>query len=71
MLETQFETLRRRLRCAIVPGFNAHLENLTSQLAEYFAGKRQRFESPLVCPGTPSEERLGRPRSNPYRQTRY
>ncbi len=71
MLETQFETLRRRLRCAIVPGFNAHLENLTSQLAEYFAGKRQRFELPLVCPGSPFERSVWDALVQiPYGQTR-
>ena len=71
MLETQFETLRRRLRCAIVPGENAHLENLASQLSEYFAGKRQRFEVPLVCPGSPFERSVWNALLEiPYGQTR-
>lgn len=58
MLETQFDTLRRRLRLPIEPGSNAHLVELESQLSEYFAGKRLRFDLPLVNPGTDFEKRV-------------
>ena len=56
MLETQFETLRRRLKCPIVPGSNAHLVDLETQLAEYFSGTRRKFDLPLVCPGSAFEK---------------
>jgi len=52
MLETQLKTLRRRLGCAFAPGSNAVLARTASELAEYFAGKRLRFGTPLETPGT-------------------
>jgi AraC family transcriptional regulator of adaptative response/methylated-DNA-[protein]-cysteine methyltransferase len=60
MLETQFAILRRRLRAALVPAANAHVEALRAQLAEYFAGRRRAFDVPLVFPGTPFEQRVWR-----------
>jgi AraC family transcriptional regulator of adaptative response/methylated-DNA-[protein]-cysteine methyltransferase len=71
MLEAQFATLRRRLRCAIVPGGNGHLEKLASQLTEYFGGKRFRFDVPLVCPGSDFERSVWDALLEiPYGQTR-
>jgi AraC family transcriptional regulator of adaptative response/methylated-DNA-[protein]-cysteine methyltransferase len=71
MLEVQFTTLRRRFRCAVVPGSNPHLEQLAEELAEYFAGTLRRFQVPRVVPGTPFQEKvwmgLGR---IPYGETR-
>jgi AraC family transcriptional regulator of adaptative response/methylated-DNA-[protein]-cysteine methyltransferase len=56
MLETQFDTLRRRFTGPLVPGVNQHLSALESELAEYFAGTRRAFTVPLVFPGTPFQE---------------
>jgi len=71
MLETQVETLRRRLAAAVVPGNNAWLDALRSQLGEYFAGTRTAFDIPLVAPGTPFQERVWRElRRIPYGETR-
>jgi len=56
MLETQFGILRRRFDCAIVPGENEHLEQVKSELADYFAGTLKEFKVPLVYPGTPFQE---------------
>jgi AraC family transcriptional regulator of adaptative response/methylated-DNA-[protein]-cysteine methyltransferase len=53
MLEKQFETLRKRFHCAIVPGVNEHLQRLKRELGEYFEGARQRFTVPLEYPGSP------------------
>jgi len=53
MLEAQFVTLRKRFRCAVVPGDNEHLEQIKDELARYFAGKLKDFKVPLVYPGTP------------------
>jgi AraC family transcriptional regulator of adaptative response/methylated-DNA-[protein]-cysteine methyltransferase len=58
MLETQFDTLRRRFQMAIVPGENEHLEQLRAELDEYFAGKRREFTVPLSYPGTPFEREV-------------
>jgi len=52
MLERQLKTLYRRLRCAFVPGTNAPLEQLGTQLAAYFAGEPVSFQVPLVLPGS-------------------
>ena len=58
MLEKQIGTLGRRLKCAVVPGSNAQLDRLQAQLAEYFAGKRNEFDLPLLAPGTEFQERV-------------
>ena len=71
MLESQFETLRQRFRCAIVPGENEHLIQLEKELADYFAGKLKDFKTPLVYPGTPFQERVWNAlRRIPYGETR-
>jgi AraC family transcriptional regulator of adaptative response/methylated-DNA-[protein]-cysteine methyltransferase len=60
MLEAQLATLRRRLDAPLVPGRHRWLDVLRGQLAEYFAGRRQRFELPLVIRGTPFQEQVWR-----------
>lgn len=57
MLPTQLEILRRRLGRPIVAGSHRHLDRLRTQLAEYFAGERRRFDLPLVAPGSAFQER--------------
>ena len=58
MLETQLATLKRRLGVPLVPGRNAWLDVLRTQLGEYFAGKRRDFDLPLVIRGTAFQERV-------------
>jgi AraC family transcriptional regulator of adaptative response/methylated-DNA-[protein]-cysteine methyltransferase len=58
MLETQLKTLRRRLGCAFAPGTNAVLGQASRELAEYFAGRRRRFDVPLATPGTPFQKNI-------------
>jgi AraC family transcriptional regulator of adaptative response/methylated-DNA-[protein]-cysteine methyltransferase len=53
MLEAQLKTLRRRLGCVFAPGTNAILERTAVELAEYFAGRRRRFDVRIETPGTP------------------
>jgi AraC family transcriptional regulator of adaptative response/methylated-DNA-[protein]-cysteine methyltransferase len=60
MLEAQLDTIRRRFKCALVPGENEHIARLRTELAEYFAGKRQVFEVPLDYPGTTFQVRVWR-----------
>ena len=56
-LQRQTEVLRRRLKSVIVPGNNAHLDRLATELAEYFEGKRRAFSVPLVYPGTSFQQK--------------
>jgi len=60
MLEAQLKTLRKRLGAPLVPGRNRWLDQLAEQLDEYFAGKRQGFDVPLVIRGTPFQEQVWR-----------
>jgi len=52
MLETEFKDLRKRLNAVILPGKNPHLEQLESELKEYFQGIRKVFDVQLHTPGT-------------------
>ncbi len=52
MLETQLRRMTQRLQCRLTPGTNEVLDQLASELEEYFAGKRRTFASPLMAPGT-------------------
>ncbi len=56
--ERQLRTLRQRLGVAVVPGRNRHLDQLSRQLSEYFAGRRRAFDVPLVAPGSEFQQRV-------------
>jgi AraC family transcriptional regulator of adaptative response/methylated-DNA-[protein]-cysteine methyltransferase len=51
-LERELAVLRRRLKCAIVPGGSAILERTRAQLARYFSGKNFAFDLPLAPVGS-------------------
>ncbi len=51
-LEKEIGRLRRRLRCAVVPGSNATLEAAGAQLRRYFAGEQFEFDLPLAPVGS-------------------
>lgn len=51
-LEAQLQRVSRRLGAAIVLDCAPPIERAAQQLAEYFAGARQRFELPLLAAGT-------------------
>lgn len=57
-LERELVLLRRRLKCAIVPGNHAVLDQTAAQLAEYFAGQRMEFTIPLVPVGSDFQRRV-------------
>jgi len=70
-LESQLDTLRRRLGRALVPGTNDHVERAKSELAEYFAGSRREFELEIEAPGTDFEQAVwGELAKIPYGETR-
>jgi AraC family transcriptional regulator of adaptative response/methylated-DNA-[protein]-cysteine methyltransferase len=51
-LEREVAQLRRKLRCAVVPGANATLEAAEVQLRRYFAGELLEFDLPLAPVGS-------------------
>jgi O-6-methylguanine DNA methyltransferase len=58
MLPTQLEVLERRLQRPLVAGRHPLLDRLEAQLDDYFVGRRETFDLPLVAPGTPFQERV-------------
>ncbi|HEX2860771.1 MAG TPA: methylated-DNA--[protein]-cysteine S-methyltransferase [Lacunisphaera sp.] len=70
-LERELVVLRQRLKCAIVPGSHAILNQTAAQLAEYFAGRRQAFDLPLALVGSEFQLRVwAELRRIPYGRTR-
>jgi AraC family transcriptional regulator of adaptative response/methylated-DNA-[protein]-cysteine methyltransferase len=57
-LERELVGLRRRLKCAIVPGSHAILDRTAGQLMEYFAGQRTEFDLPLAPVGSDFQQRV-------------
>ena len=57
-LERELVVLRRRLKCAIVPGTNAVLEETQRQLQRYFAGESLVFNLPLAPVGSDFQRRV-------------
>lgn len=55
-IEKEFSDLRKRLNAVMLPGRNAHLEQLEKEMAGYFEGKRRNFTVPLYYPGTSFEQ---------------
>lgn len=58
MLDAQFVTLRRIYKRPIVPGTNAVLRQLGTELAAYFAGHLKKFTVPLEYPGSPFQKKV-------------
>jgi AraC family transcriptional regulator of adaptative response/methylated-DNA-[protein]-cysteine methyltransferase len=58
MMETQLKVLQKRFGQQLVPGNSPRIEQLRTELVEYFAGKRTQFSLPLDYPGTPFEQRV-------------
>lgn len=71
MLEAQFQVLRRRFGCALVPGDHRHLDLLKGELAAYFQRRLHVFTVPAVFPGSPFQRRIWEAlRTIPYGETR-
>ena len=51
-LEAQLRRTRRRMKATLVPGRPAPIADAEAQLMEYFAGRRRRFDLPLLPAGT-------------------
>lgn len=57
-LERELVGLRRRLKCAIVPGQHPLLDRTAAELTEYFAGRRIEFTVPLAPVGSEFQRRV-------------
>jgi AraC family transcriptional regulator, regulatory protein of adaptative response / methylated-DNA-[protein]-cysteine methyltransferase len=51
-LERALESLQRRLRARVLPGEHPVLAQIARELAEYFAGTRMKFDTPVVLTGS-------------------
>jgi len=60
MLETELQDLQHRLQSVIMVGTNRHSEQLISEVAEYFDGRRSTFAVALHTPSTPFREQVWR-----------
>ncbi len=56
MLETEFKEIQQQLDGVILLGENDHLQQLKTELTEYFEGKRHQFDVALHAPGTPFQQ---------------
>jgi AraC family transcriptional regulator, regulatory protein of adaptative response / methylated-DNA-[protein]-cysteine methyltransferase len=52
-LELELKKMRRRLKCAIVPGINAHIRTIEQELKAYFDGNLREFKTPVSSLGSP------------------
>jgi AraC family transcriptional regulator of adaptative response/methylated-DNA-[protein]-cysteine methyltransferase len=59
-LPDQAADLTRWFRRPVVPGSNVHLTQAAAELVEYFGGKRQTFDVPMVFAGTEFQELVWR-----------
>jgi AraC family transcriptional regulator of adaptative response/methylated-DNA-[protein]-cysteine methyltransferase len=57
-LEREIAGLRCRLKCAVVPGNNAVLDETNRQLGRYFSGESLGFELPLAPVGSDFQRRV-------------
>lgn len=58
MLETQLEVLKKRMQAEMVTGKHQMIDQVKSQLDEYFEGKRKEFDVPMVVPGTEFQQKV-------------
>ncbi|MEP1035381.1 trifunctional transcriptional activator/DNA repair protein Ada/methylated-DNA--[protein]-cysteine S-methyltransferase [Ekhidna sp.] len=57
MIETQLDVLKRRMKSEMITGKHVMIDEISSQLSEYFEGKRKVFDIPLVVPGTEFQQK--------------
>jgi AraC family transcriptional regulator of adaptative response/methylated-DNA-[protein]-cysteine methyltransferase len=51
-LERELETLQRKLKRTVLPGPHRYLDQIESELKDYFAGRSLTFETPLAMGGS-------------------
>lgn len=57
-LEREVERLRKKLRAAIIPGENAILQQIETEITKYFAEKLTVFKTPIHQVGSPFQKRV-------------
>lgn len=57
-LERALAMLQKRLHARVLPGEHAHLASIERELAEYYAGTRHVFETPVVLTGSPFQTKV-------------
>jgi AraC family transcriptional regulator of adaptative response/methylated-DNA-[protein]-cysteine methyltransferase len=57
-LERALAMLQKRLHARVLPGEHPHLASIERELAEYFAGTRQVFATPVALTGSPFQLRV-------------
>ena len=57
-LERALLVLQKRLRARVLPGEHPHLRSIERELAEYFAGTRQLFTTPVALTGSPFQTKV-------------
>jgi len=71
MIEEQIAQLQKQLKARFVAGVNKHLTTLETELAEYFAGNRRKFDIPLDIRGSEFQQTAWRALQQiPYGETR-
>ena len=71
MIDDQIAQLQKQLKARFVTGVNQHLTTLETQLAEYFAGKRRKFDIPLDVRGSEFQQKAWQALQQiPYGETR-
>lgn len=58
MLEKELVDLKRIFKSELIIHESRHIKKLSKELKEYFAGKRKKFEVPLVYPGTDFQKKV-------------
>jgi len=58
MLDRNWEAIRNRFQCPVVPGSNTHLDQLREELGRYFHGDLKQFTVSRVSKGTPFQQRV-------------
>ncbi|MGK0190529.1 MAG: AraC family transcriptional regulator of adaptative response [Verrucomicrobiales bacterium] len=56
MLETQFDSLEKRIGAVFFPGTTSVTDRMSGEIAEYFQGTRTEFHTPIRFPGSPHQE---------------
>ena len=71
VLAIQVARLQKSFKAELQHGKNSHLTELKKQLVEYFRGKRELFDVPLVLSGTEFQNKVWKELQNiPYGTTR-
>lgn len=60
MLETQFAVLEKRIGAIFFPGETAATQSMAKELEAYFTGKLDCFQTPILYPGTETQESVWR-----------